>query len=448
MTERANPWAQHFLAVNDIDVIRQRTRVRAAPLCDLERDAPRVACERIRKTLQEIFYPTQRSCEIIQEIVQAGLAHAQLYHADSRAHLARAYLEKLDIEPYVPLLLTGLAGTGKTQIRKAVGRLFADESTVKLDAGHGRVPLVPLRSVAVQSRNRLSLLLQPLASPEVVSGAARVKVADLPAACAHWLYLTGTCMVVVDELQFLTQSRSANTLIAQALLAITYVRTPALVVANYRVGHRLKQRPSEELQRLLGNHIVLLPDPPNSADWFGVLREYQRAVPGVFSFDFVKQADSMWALCAGIKRELVALLILAYAYVRRAGRIEVSWQDVESAYTAPEFSTSRRDIEMLIRHGVGSSALREDLRCPFPIPVEQKESFGKSLKDARDARVAAATLDASLTQPERAAKELVERLGTPSDPAPMTSPRRSGRRKGQRTAASLKEAGERFRKGL
>lgn len=449
MKSTGNPWIDRFRAVSDLDVIRQRTRIRAEPLQDLDQDSPMLACARMRHALQGLFYPTQRSCEIIQGVIQTAQCHAQMYHADSRAHLTQAYLEKLDIEPYVPMMLTGLAGTGKSQIRKAIGRLLAEESMVKPDAGHGNIPLVAVRSIAVRSRNRLSSLLQPLANPEVANGSARIKVADLPDACAHWLHLTGVCLVIVDELQFLTQSSSANTFVAQALLAITFVRTPVLVVANYSLGHRLKRRPSEELQRLLGHHMVLLPDPPDSDDWHAILREYQRAAPGVFAFDFVKHAAPLWALCAGVKRELVALLVLAYALARRKKRVEVSWSDVEAAYTSSEFSTSRGDIEALILHGVGSSALREDLRCPFPIPESDENSYEHCLREARRLRVSAAALDSAMTQTERKAKAFVEKmLGAADTAAASQAAKATKGRKVQRTAASLREAGELFRKRL
>ena len=441
-----NPWVDRFRAVDDLDVIRQRTRIRAEPLHLLHQDPAKLATARMHHALSRIFYPTQRSCEIIQSVVQAALGHAQMYHASSHAHLSRAYLDKLDIEPYVPMMLTGLAGTGKTQIRKAIGRLLSEESTIKPDAGHGEMPLVSMRSIAVRSRNRLSSLLLPLANPELANRSARLKVGDLPDACAHWLHMTGVCLVVVDELQFLTQSRSANTFVAQALLAITYLRTPVLVLANYSLGHRLKRRPSEELQRLLGQHMVLLPDPPDSADWQTILREYQRTVPDVFTFDFVKQATSLWAFSAGVKRELVTLLVLAYDLARKKRRTEVSWADVEVAYTTSEYSMSRRDIEALKLYGIGSSALREDLQCPFPIAASEEAAYAQALRKSRSSEVAVQCLDAVLTQRERGALAELKCMNA-GRPTRTGSPEGASRRRREElSAATLKEADAEFRK--
>lgn len=446
MKPKANPWIDRYSALDNLERIKKLSQVKAVALDALESNSPGVAADRILKAFQAIFYPSQRSCEIIQEVVQAALAHATAYYPDGKAVLGRSYLEVLDIEPYVPILLTGLAGTGKTQIRKAIGRLLGEgkpDGKVVVDAKHSPFPLAAVRSVIARARNSISALLRPIAPPEVASGDERMDLAELPDACGRYQYFCGVCLLLIDELQFMTQSQQANTLIAQAMLALSYVRLPHLVVANFSLGHRLSRRPSEELQRLLGHVIVLLPDPMDSEDWRGLLREYQCAVPGAYDFSFVDQAIPLWKLCAGIKRELARLLVLAYKLARASKRNAVSWDDVEQAYVSVDFSVSRKDIEALILHGVTSKSLREDLRCPFEISASVAAGYANDLKTTRNARVSAAAVDASMTEAERQAKAVIGKaMGVAPAPKSAKKARASTT---TRTADSLKDAGQRFR---
>jgi hypothetical protein len=381
MKSTENPWVDRFRAVDDLDVIRQRTRVRVEPLRLLHQDPDLVAAKRVDLALSRIFYPTQRSCKIIQYVVQTALAHAQMYHASSHDHLSRAYLEKLDIDPYVPMLLTGLAGTGKTQIHKALTRLLGDDSTIKPDAGHGQMPLIAMRSITAQGKDQLSTLLLPLANPELANRSGGFRVRDLPEACAHWLYLTGVCLVVVDELQFVTQSPKASTLIARVLLGFTYLRLPILMLGNYSLGHRLEARTYDEKQRLLGRPMVLLPDPPDSADWLAILREYQRTLPEVFNFDLVKRAMELWQFSAGVKRELVKLLTLAYEAARENQHQEVSWSDIETAYKSTQYSSARHDIEAL-----GTRRPQFGTTGRSPVPVHTPDRGGYALYASAERR--------------------------------------------------------------
>jgi hypothetical protein len=247
-------------------------------------------------------------------------------------------------------------------------------------------------------------------------------------------------------LQFLTMSGSANTLIAQALLAFSFVRTPFMVVANYSLGHKLKRRPPEDRQRFLGNVKILLPDGPEENDWLEVLDEYEHAVPGVFAFKFRDEAKPLWSLSAGVNRELVSLLVLAYCQARARGATTVSWEDVDRAYVQADFSDSRADIEALIMQGIGSQDLKESLRCPFPIPLSTSQEYDIHLKAVRAAKVANAALEASMSQSERGAKEFVEKLLNSGQPVKGNNGCDASKvKRTPRTVASMREAGEQFR---
>ena len=165
-------------------------------------------------------------------------------------------------------------------------RLLGAETAVQLDAGHGPMPLIVARSITVRGLNSVAAVIRPLASRDVTNSKARATVPELIGSAVRWQYLCGVCLILLDELQFLTQSATASTLVAQVMLALSYVGVPYAVICNYSVGHRLKGRRAEERQRLIGRPVILLPDAAGSKDWKTILKEYQRTVPGVYEFDF------------------------------------------------------------------------------------------------------------------------------------------------------------------
>jgi hypothetical protein len=128
----------------------------------------------------------------------------------------------------------------------------------------------------------------------------------------------------------------------------------------------------------------------------------------------------------------------------------VTFNDVESAYQSIDFFTFKAEVEALILGGVTSSALSDDLRCPLPLEPSNVDKFNLALREARERKVAAAALDASLNSAERKATELIKKISNRTESAGGLSkspaPRKSKRI--ERTAASIKEAGERFRKSF
>lgn len=445
MNSESNPWIDRFAPIANIKAIREKTQLRVDPLHSLESISAQEAADRMKDAWEATFYPTEGSCQILQEVVHTAASHAARHHPNIKAHIAQSYAGTVDIEPYVPMLLTGPAGTGKTQLRKALERLFPGPSTIAIHDGHGEFPLVSFRSITVRGRNSVASILRPLASPDVTVSDKALKLANLYDSCAHWQYVCGVCCIAVDELQFLTQSNTASTLVTQVLLGLSYVRVPNLVVANYSLVHRLKRRNSEELQRLIGRPIILLPDGPDTKDWSSVLNEYQRVVPGVYGFNFSDCAPALWSYTAGLKRELVKLLVLSYKLTRRTGNKLVVWTDVESAYLSAEYSVSRSDVEMMVLHGVSSAALREDLQCPFPMVSSEAEKFNAALRGSREAKVAAAALQASITVTERKAVDFVKKvLGGSASATTKSSSSAPKSKRVKSTAESIKSAGEWF----
>jgi hypothetical protein len=443
MKPTRNRWIDRYARLDDLKTIRQLSRVSAVALHGLQKDPIRVAANRMLRGFQSVFVPTDASCRFMQRVIQSALGHAIANYPDSRRMLTRVYREQLDIEPYVPTLLTGPPGGGKSHIRKALERLLGEVATIDVGAGHGEIPLVASRSVNAKTRSSIIELLRPLAPPDVASGRAKCSTGRLPLECAHYAYLCGVCVHFLDELQFMTSSSSANTLIAQALLAFRHVGTPFVAVMNFSLVHKLKRRPPEERQRLLGDVTVLLPESPDSEDWNEILAQFEATVPGAFGFSFTKEASSIWSVTAGNLRNVGSLLVLGYTLAREAHRDVASWDDLERAYGHPDFAAARSDVESLLVHELDSRALPDELRCPFPLPETARGAYERSLKQARVALVAAAARDATMSQTDRKTKTFVENALNLRDTAPGSSERPVRLR---RDFQSMRDAGERFAK--
>ena len=378
-----NPWVTRYEQINSIDIIRTLTFQPATPLSSLDDDSIEGASIRIGDAWRKIFVPTGQACEIMLTFIQAAKSHAERYYPDAKTFLENVYDPNRNIEPFSPFFLTGPAGVGKSKIRNALEKLLDKEEFVVPNPYHGKLPLIGIRSVVVREKVGKNDFLRALAKPELMDESIRVTGNRIIRESARWLYQSGCCLVIADELQFITQSATANTQATNSVKYISHLGMPSAIFANYSLVHRLMKRPQEDRQRLLTRPLILLPDAPESPDWIAVLTEMQKAVPHIYEFSFEVKAFELWGYCAGIMRVLTNLLLIAYRLARKIGRSFVMWADIESAYLSNDFFTDRQDVSQLILHGDLGGNLRGDLRCPFEIPESQLFVYRESIKKIR-----------------------------------------------------------------
>lgn len=439
MTRLDNEWTSRYSAVASLDEIRRLSRVPAMPLIGLGADPVEVACERIRREWKRIFVPTDQACDIMLMLLELALAHARLAYPDELTMSARSYEEALDIEPYVPVCLTGLQGVGKSTLLRALARVLPPDDSVAVRCTGDRFPLVGMRAVVVKGLRSPRAVLRAIAGVECLPR----KTECLESACSRSMYRCGCCLVALDELQFVTQSEQASTLVSKILLSATYVGVPTVFNSNYSLCYRLLKRPPEATQRLLTRPSILLPDLPESDDWRCFLEELQKAVPGLFAFSFIDRERELWSFCAGIKRVVAELLVDSYKKARREGRATVDFEMVSSTYLGVQFSASRRDVEALISYAVTGVCAFQNLVCPFQHAGEAAYLAG--LKIVRSQRVAEAVTISALSLAETQALVAVEREHSSAGPSDCaTKKARKPPRSRPRTAAELLENAKYF----
>jgi len=412
---RTEVWTSRYKEALEPGVIKQRAETRGEAVRGVAVLEIEVACQRILLGLQNINLITEQTEAIIRLCIERALAHAQLVYADPTSALRAAYEGVALREDNVPILLTGLAGVGKTRIRLSIQRILAGRKHISIDEAHPLVPLIDYADCVIAQQSSVLEVLKPLANPEIASGAVKVKRGAISAECARWQRVCGTCLLGADETQFMAQSETASTLVTRTLLALADVGLPWFFVANYSLIWKLLARPSEAIQRLLGHPVVVLPDPPNSEDWVALVTEFDVVLDEAFEFKLIDRRVELWNLCAGLKREVVKLLVHAYRIARRVGALKASWPHVMQAFQSVEFSAPRRDINLLIAYAGQGGDLRRDLKCPFDGPevVARSVVYSDQLRAARASVVARASIEAAMTAEEKAALDAIRQAERP-----------------------------------
>ncbi|QTD46518.1 hypothetical protein [Ottowia testudinis] len=441
-------WAGRYSEALEPGVIRRRAETHGEVVRGLEAMEIEVACDRLLLGMQYVNLVTDQAESIIRRCLERALAHAQLVYADPTAVLRAAYSGVAVREDNVPILLTGLAGVGKSRIRLSISRVLTGRDHVVVNEAHPRVPLIEYADCKIGQQASVLEVLRPLANPEIASGHAKVRRSEISARCAEWQRVVGCCLLGVDETQFMAQSDTASTLITRTLLAVADVGVPWFYIANYSLIWKLLARPSEAVQRLLGHPIVVLPDSPMSEDWQGLMREFGVVLDEAYEFKIEERSIELWNLCAGLKRELVKLLVHAYRVARQSGATRVTWCFVLQAFHSAMFSAPRRDVDLLIAHAGQGGELRRDLRCPFDGPeiVTRSAAYQAQLHEARTAAVARASVQGAMTGEEKAAVDAIERAAQP-----MARPRGKVvalRRSKPRSLEQLLQAGRDIRESL
>jgi hypothetical protein len=428
----ANIWVDRLTGLDDLDVIRRRIRVDPRGLFGLMAMPRTTAVELFQGESRRVFYPTEQACALLQMHVERAQAFAAMRYADPLRFLKDIDSNESAARLVSCWLLTGLAGVGKTEFRKALERLMPATEILAINAQHPAHPVTSLRNVVVDVKTTQAGLLRTLGNPAVLGTKQRFNLDALLEHVKKWMLRTGAATLIGDELQFVTQSESANTKVAQLLLVLSIIGVPFTYIANYSLVRRLLKRPHEERQRMLSAPKVLLPEEMGSTCWNGVVQFSLAVAPDAFDLDVAEHSDELHRLTAGVGRCLRMLLrdSLEIAHSRKSNR-KVAMEDVRRAYRSASYAINRDDVEALaaLPHSPKLAKSRPDLVCPIRgVDSERQERF--ALSPARGKKVAEAVLRGSLSEDESkaarsiafAAKSAQGRSGTVSRIVPLRRP--------------------------
>ena len=401
MEIQTNPWAARFDALLDIGEIKRRATVNVSPLVGLDALDEVDACKRLERALETVFVPTTQCLEILLSWIRLARAHCVEQYPEVKTFLGGVYCEKAPLrEMFFPICLTGLGGTGKSELIKAFLRILPEAFNAVIDPGHSEFPFEPAWSISVRTHTSFTEVLKAVAGLDE-------KTADLIGACRNRAFRNGVSFLPADEFQFATQSVSANAVVTKMLLSLAYIGVPFAFAANFSLLHRLKRRPQEDQDRLLSNVIVLLPELEDSQDWHDIVCAQKAIAPDIFVFED-EGARALNRHSAGVKRAAAKLLKIAYRISRSTGG-KVTTSEIDSAYLDGEFSVYRKNIEAITKQYIEDKQQkgRKDLWCPIEIPKRAQAAIQDQMSLRRREQVATEKLRSSLNEKEAKALKAI-----------------------------------------
>jgi hypothetical protein len=390
----------------------------------------------VNAALEEVVVLSEDVCDLLFNLLQRPLRYAQTNYSSDRQFIETIYDEcARPLDPVMPICLTGLEGTGKTQIACALERLLRPQHSVSIH-GHGRHDILPFKRLVFGRQWGHAAITRILGRPP----------GGDPSTLARWLYGNGVCFLAVDEMQFFTQGETSNARTAKLLLEIASWGKPWLYAANFSLIRKLRKRPPEEQDRLLENCQVLVPEGPDDPSWARLLREYQTVLQHILSFRLLDHREELWNLTAGVKRYLRMLLSYAVEFVRHAGKAKLSWDDLIAAHRSSGFSVTRGNVRCIIEANLSATKELTPQHRDFVSPLESAaaDSYRFHLKVARDREVAAMIAEAALSPAEKKLYRKRTQPTTESAPGQRRSKKTGKVRKVPRDAASLTTAGLQF----
>jgi len=407
---------------------------------------PLVEVELLRSGLKRIFLCSAQDKDILLQFLALGEGHAAIHYPSASAHVKGINVKLPWGDTLSPaVMFTGLAGTGKSELLKALNRLLGERASLDLP-GHAGVPLVPGWFMTLRNGSSLNSLLLPwIEQPNSKSDSNEdhkrkdLKLHRLLEFARRVAFRDGVCIMTADEFQFVSKSANANSLATSLLLQLLSVGPRLIFAANFSLAHRLKARRQEDRQRLLVHRIHLKPESLFSPDGLRLLQEYFKVIPDDFKFDPSAVAQQIQDYSFGIKRLVIDILGLAWRHSKdsRGSQAEVTTDDLRWAYLSPEFRVNKEDVEILHRQEIERKQVREDLWDPFFSEQQDNVIEATQAIAAFDQRIEEKRLDSFLSPNERTGFGAIQKLMESKPKAPKFVPLSRSKRSKQDLADAL-----------
>lgn len=402
-----------FKKLDDLDFIKRAVTKVPTERHDITTIPAYQIKRRIGDLLSELYVPTTQDLALLRKVVHAAKAHCNVIYQSDQQYLEGLYTphDAFTATPQFPICLTGPAGVGKTSLLSAMQRLLPAPSELDIGSQHDAIPIQSHWHVQVKGRTSFPELVAPFIQSEL--GGDNKRPRQSLSITTKKAFKSGVSLFLLDELQFLTQSASANTSVTKLLLQVSYIGIPFVFCANYSLCRLLLRRNEQDRQRLLSCPVVLTPSGPDSADWANYLSTLQRVLGESLRLDLHSERHTIYHLTAGLKRLVVQLLKSAYELAWQNAQHYVTRPDIEAAYNHTEYAVSREQAQaMLAPHTIKSSAFT----CPFPLPKIEAEELLRLQKRKQYEAIMEDVQRDSLSKSERKAQELIKQNNAPKAP--------------------------------
>lgn len=386
--------------------------------------------ELLDNALRKIFLPDAQVRKLLRAMISLARGHAEKHFSTEVEYRTGLHSKSPWGHTAVPAVcFTGLAGSGKSALLAALGRLLGS-SGVTSSPGYERLPLVSHWPVTLRDGIGLNGLLRDfvgtpqtqlsntqLADGKVASLPKDIKIPALLDLARRISWRDAVCLLTVDEFQFISFGDTANSKATNVLLQLLGIGPSLVYCANYSLVHKLSKRASEARQRLLSRPLVIHPPGENDPEWNVYLRELQMVAPHILAIDPENCGEQIHLYTFGLKRLVVELIVIAYriSFDRTKSGI-VGINELRLAYQSLDYSVNREDVEILHRQSVEKAMIQEDLWCPFfTTEVAQKVINASSAIASFERRTEDALLDAALLPTEAVANASLIPFSSPSN---------------------------------
>jgi hypothetical protein len=377
------PWTRALQLPKSDEALSRKLRVAPVARPDLHEHTPKAAGELLDDCLKALFHPSAQDLRVVRTLADIAGAHAVRAYASLDAFVRGAQIKPRVAGDPATLrnemrltMLTGPAGVGKSEVAQATAKLLWTETKVCASPGMKPFPIRPIGAFSIgQDLKNASRLNAIAKSIGLEPQASRGDAADM-SQLALRLYQWGCCMLIPDEVQFITKTES-NAQVTSILLQLGRLGPPVVYVCNYDLGHKLKQRPPQDKARLLSKPIIMLPDPHDDPAFVGLLVDIGEVLAGVVQIDFEEHARQIHSWTFGIRRCVRNLFVVAYVLMRRDKRpasqaLRLTIAHLHSAYEHVDYEESKEAV-IESRNALNSIGKADsDFRCPFNLPEEQE----------------------------------------------------------------------------
>jgi hypothetical protein len=435
MNPTSNPWAAPFEAlIGRGDLTSLMTR-QVDPIQGLN-SLPVDTAPTVLKAALESIYIAQTQ-ETTWARTCLGIAHdlAIVYYSTPLQFVHDVHHGVSLSENPITRMVTSEAGWGKSKTAHAIVNLFSEPQVFEVGRSLPPQRVVGIIRLRIDTNSSLAGLLNALAKqagfPEDYSSGGTAEINRI----RKQMYIAGVMLIIVDELQFLSRSASASTLISKTLLVLRQIGVPLMFIGNYSLGHKLLTRPQEDQHRFLEQPIVLLPDTHDSPGFQDLIAAYVKSMNGNLQLDPKADAKLLHWYTGGNRRIICELVVMAYSFARRTaaarGSIQVTINDIGNAYASDAFGTRRKEVEICRQQLVQNRMVKKDLWCPFRLSPDLLEHRALLAKELQRSEIDNAALRAAATPQEIAGMQAMQAVFTTTEPGVLVpaKPRREKKKK-------------------
>lgn len=399
-----NLWTDRFAKLRSDEDINRLVSVRPPEVVGLEKFSPDISASILGTRLQSIYLPNSFALKLLREINELAYTHCFVSYKDEQ--LYKKHLYSPTTREYFPICLTGYAGIGKSQLLKAIPRMFSQDTDLFIE-GIGKIPLKTLWHVNMKDKKGVKQVLHDFIPDLIGKSGTRVGVDELLRICRRIAFRDGISFMSIDELQFYEQGAMATKICTSLLYAAT-IGLPVIYAANFDLCTKMLLRPQQERQRLLVEPRVMWPDDPDGDDWFNFVSECIRVSGGILSNSACDLSSTLFRYTAGIKRAVVQLIKLAYRNARTRGAHKISALDLDAAYSSAQYFTNKKDVQCIQSQIISNKPERMDLWCPFESQIMNSPNIRALTTVIRDTQASTGYLTSTMTPAERESFESLQ----------------------------------------